>query len=47
MKEETARASRGQGVADQFEVVGIDAALLLEEQSLGRVRRVVENLGKD
>ena len=47
MKDETVRANRGQGVADQFEVVGIDAALLLEEKSLGRVRRVVKNLGKD
>lgn len=45
MKDETVGPS--QGVADQFEVVGIDAALLLEEKSLGRVRRVVENLGKD
>ena len=47
MKDEAVRASQGQGVADQFEVVGIDAALLLEEKSLGRVLRVVENLGKD
>ena len=47
MKDETVRASQGQGVADQFEVVGIDAALLLEKKSLGRVRRVVEALGKD
>ena len=47
MKDETVRVSQSQGVADQFEVVGIDAALLLEEKSLGRVRRVVENLGKD
>jgi len=47
MKEETARASKGQGVVDQFEVVGIDAALLLEEKSLGRVRKTVDNLGKD
>ena len=47
MKDETVRASRGQGVADQFEVVGIDAALLLDERPLGRVLRVVENLGKD
>lgn len=46
-KDETVRASQGQGVVDQFEVVGIDAALLLEEKSLGRVLRVVENLGKD
>jgi len=47
MKDETVRASQGQGVADQFEVVGVDGALLLEEKSLGRVLRVVENLGKD
>ena len=47
MKDETVRANRGRGVADQFEVVGIDAGLLLEEKSRGRVRRVVENLGKD
>lgn len=47
MKDETVRASRGQGVADQFEVIGIDAALLLDERPLGRVQRVVENLGKD
>jgi len=47
MKDETVRVSQSQGVADQFEVVGIDAALLLEEKSLGRVRRVVERLGKD
>jgi hypothetical protein len=47
MKDETVRGSQGQGVVDQFEVVGIDAALLLEEKSLGRVLRVVENLGKD
>lgn len=57
MKDEAVRASQGQGVADQsfdgesqdepFEVAGIDAALLLEEKPLGRVRRVVENLGKD
>jgi len=47
MKDETVGASRGQGVADQFEVIGIDGALLLQEKSLGRVLRVVENLGKD
>ena len=47
MKDETVRASQGQGVADQFEVVGIDAALLLEEKPLDRVRGVVKNLGKD
>jgi len=47
LKDETVRANRGQGVADQFEVVGIDAALLLEKKSLGRVRKAVENLGKD
>ncbi len=47
MVDETVGASQGQSVADQFQVVGIDAALLLEEKSLGRVRRVVQNLGKD
>jgi len=47
MKDETGRANRGLGVADQFQIVGIDAALLLEEESLGRLLRVVENLGKD
>ncbi len=47
MKDETVGASQSQDVADQFEVVGIDAALLLEEKSLGRVLRAVENLGKD
>lgn len=47
MKDETVRASHGQGVAGQFEVVGIDAALLLEEKSLDRARRAVQNLGKD
>jgi len=47
MKDETVGASGGQGIADQFEAVGIDAALLLEKKSLDRVRRVVENLGKD
>lgn len=47
MKDETVKVSQGQGVADQFEVVGIDAALLLGEKSLNRVLRVVENLGKD
>jgi len=46
-KDETVRAGQGQGVGDQFEVVGIDAALLTEERPLGRVRREVENLGKD
>jgi spore photoproduct lyase len=47
MKDEAVRASQGRGVADQFEVVGIGGALLLEEKSLGRVQRVVETLGKD
>jgi len=47
MQGERVTASQGQGVGDQFEVVGIDGALLLEEESLGRVRRAVEKLGKD
>ena len=47
MEDERGRTSQGQGIADQFKVVGIDAALLLEEKPLGRVRRVVETLGKD
>lgn len=47
MKDEIVRVSQGQGTADQFEVVGIDAALLTEERPLGRVRRVVEKLGND
>jgi len=47
MKDETVRASQGHSVGDQFEVVGIDGALLLEEKPLDRVRRVVQRLGKD
>jgi hypothetical protein len=38
VKDETVRANRGQGVADQFEVVGIDAALLL----VGKLRRILQ-----
>jgi len=47
MEDEGGTTDRGQDVADQFEVVGIDTALLLEEKSFGWARRLVENLGKD
>jgi len=35
MEDEGGTTGRGQDVVDQFEVVGIDTALLLEEKSFG------------